>query len=119
MLGGNKQNYYLQCKNINFWIRKFLGTFGASFIKSWFLYLFCKWFHIRVAEQITGFLPDLEVLQLGTKSKPLLDDLVLGAWGSNTSLNLSEKTEKVLLLKQLLIKAQALMLIISQIFKIL
>ena len=30
-----------------------------------------------VAEQIINFLPNLEALKLGTKSKPLLDDLVL------------------------------------------
>ena len=45
-------------------------------------------------------------------------NLVLWAWDSDISLNLSAKTEKVLLLKQLLMKAQASMLIISLNFKI-
>ena len=42
--------------------RKFFGAFGGTFIKSWLLYSFFKWFHIREAEQITDFLPSFEVL---------------------------------------------------------
>ena len=48
-----------------------------------------------------------------------MDDLVLWAWDSNTSLNPSAYTEKVLLLKQLLIKAQASMLTIWKFWGIL
>ena len=55
-------NYYLQYRGINFWVRMFFSAFGKKFIKSWFLSLFCKWFHVRVAEKITNFLPSLAVL---------------------------------------------------------
>lgn len=45
-----------------------------------------------------------------------MDDLVFWAWDFDTSLNISANTEKALLLKQLLMKAQASVLIISQNF---
>ena len=65
-------------KGIGFWFCTFFNTFDASFIKSWLLYLFCMWFHIRVAEQIAdflirvaeqiaNFLPNLEVYSLEQK----------------------------------------------------
>ena len=62
LLGGNRQNYYSQYKDNNFWVTNFFNAFGASFVKPWLLYLICKWFHIRVAEKIIDFLPNLEVL---------------------------------------------------------
>ena len=48
-----------------------------------------------------------------------MDDLVLWTWDSNTSLNPSVYTEKVLLFKQLLIKAQASILTIWKFWGIL
>ena len=88
--------------------------FGSIFTFSIFEVYLKYILYFSKGEQITDFLPNLEA-----KSKPLLDDLVFVSMRFWYMCKSFCKHGKVLLLKQLSMKAQASILLISQNFKIL